>query len=99
MPRMTRRRLFRRLTRWILLTIGLAPVVTIVLSGLSRFHRDAPEWVYWKAELVLLLVFDGLYKVAVFLCLIGALGLGLAFFRQRHRGVSRPILRAGCCSA
>ena len=32
-----------------------APVVTVVCIGLSRLQRDAPEWVYWQAELIFLL--------------------------------------------
>ena len=48
----------RQLMRLVLLTAGLAPVVALVLIGLSRLQRDTPEWVYWKAELIFLIALE-----------------------------------------
>ena len=74
-----------------LLTAGLAPVVALVLIGLSRIQRDTPEWVYWKAELIFLIAVKIAYQVTAFLSLIGALVLGFLLFRGSGRGNTPPV--------
>jgi hypothetical protein len=85
----------RPLVRLALVTAGLAPVVALVLIGLSKLQRDTPEWVYWKAELIFLITLEIAYGVTASLCLLGMLVLGFYFFRRRDRGASRPVLARG----
>ncbi len=94
-------------TRWItprhpavrlaLVTLGLAPVVAAILIGFSRLRRDTPEWVYWQAELVVVIALQYAYLVTACLATVGAFALGGLFLMRRgHResqpGVSRGLL-------
>jgi hypothetical protein len=85
----------RWLVRFGFVTIGLAPVVTVVLMGLSWLHRAIPEWVYWQAELIFLTALELAYMVAAPLSLLGTVVLGFLFLRSRRRGVSQPVLARG----
>src|ERR1700729_1939951 len=85
----------RQLVRVAFLTAGLAPIVTLVLIGLSRLHHDTPEWVYWKAELIFLSVLEIVYGVTASVSVVGTLVLGSLFVRGRGRKASRPVLLRG----
>ena len=65
---------------------GWRPVVTVVLMGLSRLYRDTPEWVYWQAELVLLIAIELAYELTAVLSLFGILLFGVLFLLRRRRG-------------
>jgi hypothetical protein len=85
----------RHLVRLGIMTVVLAPLVTVVLMGLSRLHQDTPEWVYWQAELIFLNILDIVYDVTLSLSLVGALVLGFLFFGRRGRGASQPVVARG----
>ena len=76
--------------RLVLLTAGLAPVVALVLIGLSRLQRDTPEWVYWEAELVFLISLKITYRGDGFPFLVGSLVFGFLSVRGSRKGERRP---------
>src|ERR1700678_838686 len=84
-----------QIKRLVLLTAGLAPVVALVLFGLSRLQRDTPEWVYWKAELIFLIALKITYQATAFLSLAGALVLGFLLFQGSGKGTRRSRLAHG----
>jgi hypothetical protein len=85
----------RQLARAAILVVVLAPVVTVVLMGLSRLQRDTPEWAYWQAELIFLIVFDVVYQVAWAISLAGAMAFGFLFTNRRGGRASRPVIARG----
>jgi hypothetical protein len=85
----------RQLVRLAIVTAGLAPIVALVLIGLSRLHHDTPEWVYWKAELIFLIALEIAYGVTAFLSVLGTLVLAVLLIRRRASGKSRPVLARG----
>ena len=88
-----------QIKRLVLLTAGLAPVVALVLIGLSRVQRDTPEWVYWKAELIFLIALKITYQVTAFLCAVGALRARLSVIpRRRQAEHAGPGWSADSCS-
>ena len=78
-----------QLRRFVLLTVGLAPVVALGLIGLSRLRRDTPEWVYWKAELIFLIALELAYQVTVLLSLLGGIVFGFLLVRRSGQGKRR----------
>jgi tetratricopeptide (TPR) repeat protein len=84
-----------QLRRLVLLTAGLAPLVALVLIGLGRLHRDTPEWVYWKVELLFLITLKVAYQVAALLSFVGSLVIGFLLFRAARKGEGRPLLIRG----
>ena len=82
----------RRLIRLALLTASLAPLVTVVLMGLSRLRRDAPEWVFWQAELIFVIALEYVYEATVVLALTGVIVLGGLFVVRRRVGASQPVV-------
>jgi hypothetical protein len=85
----------RQVVRLALVTAGLAPLVALVLIGLTRLQHDTPEWVYWKAELIFLTVLELAYGVTASVSVLGTLVLGFLFVRGRGRKASRPVLLRG----
>ena len=91
----------RPLVRLALLTAGLAPVVALVLIGFSWFQSATPEWVYWKAKLIFLIVLEIAYGVTAFLSLLGTFVLGflLSSTSGQGRRASRFWPAGSCCAS
>jgi hypothetical protein len=81
--------------RLALFTAALAPIVALVLIGLSRLQRDTPEWVYWKAELIFLIALEIAYGVTASLSLLGTLVLAFLLIRRPVNGKSQPAVARG----
>ncbi len=78
-----------------LLTAAMAPVVAMILIGVTQLQHDTPDWVYWEAELIFLIALKIAYQVAAALSLVGTLVLGFLFVRQPGRGARRTRLARG----
>ncbi len=79
----------RRLGYMALLAVGLAIALTGLWLGILQIKRDLPEWVYWKAKLIFLISLEIAYAVTAFLSLLGVIGLGAVFLRDRREGKGR----------
>ena len=85
----------RQLVRLALFTAGLAPIVALVLVGLSRLQQNTPDWVYWKAELIFLIALEFAYGATASLSVLGTLVFAFLLIRRRSKGTSRPALARG----
>jgi hypothetical protein len=66
-----------------------------VLIGILRIQHDLPGWVYWKAELILLIAIEISYGIAACLSLLGVIVLSALILRVRGRRKGQPLIVRG----
>jgi len=89
MAEVSRPGLVRRL-RWLgLWTIGLAPVVLILIITALWLQSIIPKWVYWKAGLIFLIIVEIAYGITLVLTVLGIAVQGLLMFWDRRSRAGR----------
>src|SRR6187551_2245199 len=79
--------------------IRLVPLLVPLAFGMAYsflWVRDvAPEWVYWRLGLGLMIALEVAYDMVVAACLVAVPVLGVRVYRARRRRISRPAAARG----
>ena len=70
--------------RWALWTLGLFPLVYLVLNLWSWLESRVPEWIFWQSELVFLIAAEVAYGIAAAVAIVGTTVLGILLLRGMH---------------
>jgi len=87
--------LVRRLRRLGLWTIGLAPIVLVMIVTVLWLQSVIPKWVYWKAGLIFLVVVEIAYGITMVSAVLGIPVQGLLMYRNRRSGAGRAASARG----
>ena len=78
----------KRLMLW---TATLLPIVFLLLTLWVRLERHIPDWYYWKAALILLLLAKVAYTVSLTIVFAGTPFLGYALVRTNRMKRRQPV--------
>jgi len=76
----------KRLALW---TIGLFPIVFLILTFWVWLEGRVPTWIYWEAKLVFLIAAEGAYATMTTVAVAGALIFGFLLFWRRRSPARR----------
>jgi len=78
-----------------LLTIGLAPIVSLFFLDWFAIRQQIPGWVYWQTQLIFLIAVEIIYAATLVVTVLLTPVLSCLYLRGRRRGTSRLVVARG----